>query len=193
MNLNKTGELLKSLRKSKNMTQKEIADKIGVLPKTVSKWETGHGFPDVSTISSIAEILGVSSDTILSGELKTNTEDSGNMKRTKYYVCNNCGSIVQGTGNFGVTCCGKELKALELNKSDERHKIKVEEIENDYYITINHEMTKEHFIEFVSYVTYDKVLTVRLYPEQEAAVRFPKIHGGKIYYCCNKHGLFCNS
>ena len=83
MDLNKNGKLLCDLRKSKGMTQKQIADKLGILPKTVSKWETGHGFPDVSTVSALAEILGVSEKTILAGEISQNLEESGNMKRTK--------------------------------------------------------------------------------------------------------------
>ena len=41
MNLSKNGELLRDLRKSRGMTQKQVADRLGVLPKTVSKWETG--------------------------------------------------------------------------------------------------------------------------------------------------------
>lgn len=49
MNLRKNGKLLCDLRKAKGMTQKEVDDKLGIVPKTVSKWETGHGFPDVST------------------------------------------------------------------------------------------------------------------------------------------------
>ena len=51
-------------------------------------------------------------------------------------------------------------------------------------------MSKEHFISFISYVGVDRVLTVRLYPEQDATVRIPKMYGGKILFCCNKHGLF---
>ena len=67
MNLIESGKLLSELRRSKGMTQKQVADKLGVLPKTVSKWETGHGFPDVSSVSTLAEVLEVSVDTILSG------------------------------------------------------------------------------------------------------------------------------
>lgn len=190
MNLSKNGKLLCDLRKAKGMTQKEVADILGVVPKTVSKWETGHGFPDVSMVSALADILGVSEKTILSGNLELNLEEAGNMKRTKFYVCPCCGSFMQGTGNSQVVCCGKQLEALKATSADDKHTINVSEIEDDFYIEFNHEMTKEHYIGFVAYIRFDRVLTVRLYPEQDATVRFPKMYGGKLYYYCNTHGLF---
>lgn len=190
MDLNKNGKLLCDLRKAKGMTQKEVADILGVVPKTVSKWETGHGFPDVSTVSALADILGVSEKTILSGDLEQNLESANNMKRTKFYVCPCCGSFMQGTGNSQVVCCGKQLEVLKAVSTDDEHTINISEIEDDYYIEFNHEMTKEHYISFVSYVRFDRVLTIKLYPEQDSAVRFPKMYGGKIYFYCSKHGLF---
>ena len=190
MDLNKNGKLLCDLRKAKGLTQKQVADKLGIVPKTVSKWETGHGFPDVSTVSALADILGVSEKTILSGDLEQNLESANNMKRTKFYACPHCGSFLQGTGNGQVVCCGKQLEALTAVSADDEHTINISEIEDDYYIEFNHAMTKEHYISFVSYVRFDRVLTIKLYPEQDSAVRFPKMYGGKIYFYCSKHGLF---
>lgn len=190
MDLIKNGKFICDLRKSKGMTQKQIADKLGIVPKTVSKWETGHGFPDISILSALAEILGVSERVLLSGNLIKNAEEVGNMKKTKFYVCPKCGSVMQGIGECQISCCGKLLEELEVKQADENHEIKISEIENDCYIEFEHEMTKEHYIEFVSYVALDRVLTVKLYPEQACALRFPKMYGGKIYYYCNRHGLF---
>lgn len=190
MDLSKNGKLLCDLRKAKGMTQKQVADRLGVLPKTVSKWETGHGFPDVSTVSALADILGVSERTALSGNLELNTEKAGNMKRIKFYVCPCCGSFMQGTGRSQVICCGKQLEPLKAAAADDEHAARISEVEDDYYIEFNHKMTKEHYISFAAYVRFDRVLTVKLYPEQDPAVRFPKMYGGKIYYCCSKHGLF---
>ena len=190
MDLNKNGKLLCDLRKAKGLTQKQVADKLGIVPKTVSKWETGHGFPDVSTVSALADILGVSEKTILSGDLEQNLESANNMKRTKFYVCPCCGSFMQGTGNGQVVCCGKQLEALTAVSADDEHTINISEIEDDFYIEFNHAMTKEHYISFVSYVRFDRVLTIKLYPEQDSAVRFSKMYGGKIYFYCSKHGLF---
>lgn len=190
MDLIKNGKFICDLRKSKGMTQKQIADKLGIVPKTVSKWETGHGFPDISILSALAEILDVSERVLLSGNLIKNAEEVGNMKKTKFYVCPKCGSVMQGIGECQISCCGKMLEELEVKQADENHEIKISEIENDCYIEFEHEMTKEHYIEFVSYVALDRVLTVKLYPEQACALRFPKMYGGKIYYYCNRHGLF---
>ena len=190
MDLTKNGKLLCDLRKAKGLTQKQVADILGVSPKTVSKWETGHGFPDVSTVSALADILGVSEKTILKGDLEQNLESANNMKKLKFYVCSDCGSFMHGTGNSKVMCCGKQLEALKKVTADAEHAVRISEIEDEYYLEFNHEMTKEHYISFVSYVRFDRVLTVKLYPEQDAAVRFPKMYGGKLYCYCNKHGIF---
>lgn len=190
MDLTKNGELLKLLRKSKNLTQKEIADRLGVVPKTVSKWETGHGFPDVSMLSSLADILGVSERILLSGSLIKNTADTGNMKKTKFYVCPHCGSIMQGVGECQALCCGKILEPVKAQLQNENHMLTITDDGDEFYIEINHPMTKEHYILFVAYVRFDKVLAVRLYPEQDCAVRIAKMHGGKFVYYCNAHGLF---
>ena len=191
MDLSKNGKLLRDLRKQKGMTQKEIADKLGIVPKTVSKWETGHGFPAVEFLSKLADLLGVSEKILIEGDLVKNGGETGNMKRTKFYACEHCGSIMQGVGKCEMVCCGKKLEPLTVQKIDEKHGVKISEIENDYYIEFSHDMTKEHFISFVSYVRFDSVLTVKLYPEQDSAVRISKMRGGKLYFYCNKHGLFC--
>ncbi len=190
MDLNKNGKLLRDLRKSKGMTQKELAEKLGIVPKTVSKWETGHGFPDISTLSVLADALGVSERMLLVGDFLQNRKEIGNMKRTKFYVCEQCGSFLQGTGEAQPICCGKPLAPLQPKKKDIQHEMKISEIDDEFYIEFSHAMTKEHYIVFVAYMNYDRVLTVRLYPEQDAAVHFPKMYGGKFYYYCHQHGLF---
>lgn len=193
MDLTENGKLLYTLRKAKGMTQKQVADRLGVQPKTVSKWETGHGFPDVSTLSDLADIFGVSERTLLSGRLERNMQEVGNMKNTKFYICPHCGSFEQGIGEGQPICCGKPLPPLQAQPETHAHALTITEIEEDYYIEFHHDMTKEHFISFVAYVACDRVLTVKLYPEQDAAVRFPKMFGGKIYYYCNQHGLFVHA
>ena len=190
MNLCQNGKLLRDLRKAKGMTQKQIADKLGVQPKTVSKWETGHGFPDTSLLTELAKLLGVSTDALLSGSLSHNAENTGNLSRISFFVCPHCGGIMHGTGEFQISCCGKRLLPLEAAKSGGEHSLTVEEIENDFYVTFDHEMNKEHYISFVSYVACDRVLTVKLYPEQDHSARFPKMYGGKLYFYCSRHGLF---
>ena len=190
MDLKKNGALLRRLRVAKGMTQKQIAERLGVVPKTVSKWETGNGFPEVSTVAMLADLLGVSERMLLSGEEKQNAEEVGNMKRTQFYICPHCHGMMQGTGKGKIICCGKPVAPLQAQQADDRHGVRISSVEDDYYIEFDHEMTKTHFIRFVSYVRFDRVLTVRLYPEQDAAVRFPRMYGGTLCFCCSEHGLF---
>lgn len=190
MDLNKSGILLAKLRKSKGMTQKEVADILGVEAKTVSKWERGRGFPDVSFVSALSDIFGVNERILLSGNLVENKEETGNMKRNRYFVCPHCGSIVHGVGNYNISCCGKKLSPLLPKPCDKEHRIEISECENDFYVKFNHNMTKEHYISFISYASYDRVLLIRLYPEQDCTARFPKMYGGKLYFYCTKDGLY---
>ena len=190
MDLSKTGNLISELRKEKGLTQKAVAEKLGVCPKTVSKWETGHGFPDVSLISELSKIFQVDVSKLLDGEMPKIKPEVGNVKRTKFYVCEKCGNILTSMGNSEINCCGRTLSPLKAKEADEAHKLNVEKIEDEYYITFPHPMTKEHYISFVSYVRFDRVLTVKLYPEQDGELRFPQMRGGKMYYYCNNHGFF---
>ena len=150
MDLSKNGKLLRALRKEKQLTQKQVADKLGVVPKTVSKWETGHGFPDVGIITELAKIFSVSEKTLLSGYLNTNKLQTGNMKNNKFYVCPICGCQMQGLGECQVICCGKELFPLTPKTPDEAHKPLIIDLEGDFYITFNHEMTKQHYLQFLT-------------------------------------------
>ena len=144
MNQYVTGTMIRHLRESRDLTQHQLAEKISVSDKAISKWETGHGFPDISTLSALADIFGVSERTLLSGSLEPNSKNTGNIKRIKFYVCPSCGGFIQAVGNSQVICCGKQLEPLKAKKSDEEHVLKILEIEGDYYIEIAHEMTKEH-------------------------------------------------
>ena len=193
MNPEKIGSLIFQLRKEKNLTQKQLGEKLGLSDKTISKWERGLGCPDISLLRDISKIFNVNIEKILLGDLQENDINGGNMKRIKFYVCPNCGNVINSTGDGDFSCCGRKLEALVPKVIDENHSINIEEVENDYYIEINHEMTKEHFISFVAYVTYDRVLLIKLYPEQSPTVRFPRLCGkferGKFYMYCNQHGL----
>ena len=65
MDYNHMGDLISSVRKSKNMTQKELADLLHVTDKAVSKWERGISCPDIGTLPALADILGISTDELL--------------------------------------------------------------------------------------------------------------------------------
>ena len=68
MDTMKTGAYLATLRKNANMTQQDVADRLGVSNKTISKWESGGGFPDIVILPALAELYGVSADELLAGE-----------------------------------------------------------------------------------------------------------------------------
>ena len=190
MDLTKTGKLIAEQRREMGLTQKALADKLGICAKTVSKWETGHGFPDVCLISALSEIFQIDTAKLLSGEMPQIKPEVGNVKRTKFYVCEKCGNVLTALGNAEILCCGKKLVPLRAEKTDTEHMPEVQKTEDDYYITFSHPMTKEHYISFVSYVRFDRVLTIKLYPEQNAEVRFPQMRGGKLYFYCSENGLF---
>ena len=111
------------------------------------------------------------------------------MKNIKFYVCPDCGNIMTSAGGGELSCCGRRLTAMTAQKADEEHKVNIQCIEDDYYITFPHPMSKDHHILFAAYVTYDKMIFARLYPEQGSEVRIPQLHGGKLYICCSRHGL----
>lgn len=189
MDCSKIGNLIFDLRREKGMTQKQVADKLNISDKAVSKWERGIGCPDVCLLTELSELFGVNVQQLLSGSLDQNDVSGGNMKRIKFYVCPTCGNIISATGSGDVSCCGRRLEPLKAVEPNDTHKAVVEQIENDFFITFDHEMTKQHYISFVAYVMMDRVLTIKLYPEQSAQVRFPKMCGGELYYYCVNHGL----
>lgn len=190
MDCGKVGDLLYTLRKEKGMTQKNVADVLNISDKAVSKWERGLGCPDVSLLNELSKLFGVNIEKILSGDLDPRDADGGNMKRIKFYVCPNCGSIITATGESEISCCGRKLDALTVKPEDAKHKISVDVVDDEYYVTVDHEMSKTHYISFAAYVSCDRVLVIKLYPEQNAEVSFPKMRRGQLYVCCNQHGLF---
>ena len=190
MNTYVTGATIKMLREKRNMTQAELAGKIGVSSKTISKWETAKGLPDISLLQPLAKVLGVSVIELMNGEHIINKNISANMLRSKFYACPICGNAVHSTGDAVVSCCGITLPALEAEEADDGHAITIEHVEDEQYLTIHHAMTKEHYISFAAFVTSDRFQMVKLYPEGNAQARMQLWGRGTLYFYCNKHGLF---
>lgn len=190
MNIDESAKLLRTLRTAKGMTQRELAERLHVLPKTVSKWETGNGFPDVALIAPLAEALGVSAEALLGGKTEENAKEAGNMKRSKIYRCPACGNVIFQTGKAEAECCGQSLAPLRANDADEGHCAQFAETDGEYYVAFGHEMSKAHSIEFVACLTDDSAFVKKLYPEQDASCRVPIFRRGKYYCFCNLHGLF---
>lgn len=89
-----------------------------------------------------------------------------------------------------VSCCGITLPPLEAEDADENHQIKFEKVEDEYFVSVDHPMTKEHYISFIAYYTGDRFEFVKLYQEANAEVRLSGHKHGTIYWYCNHHGLF---
>ena len=190
MNNYVTGTTVKQLRESRHMTQAELAEKIGVSSKTVSKWETAKGLPDISLLQPLAGALGISVIELMSGKHITNKNVSANMLRCKFYVCPVCGNVIHSFGNTVVSCCGITLPPLEAEDADDDHALTIEKVEDEHFVTVHHPMTKDHFISFLAFATSDRLQLVKLYPEGNAETRLQLRGMGTIYYYCNRNGLF---
>ena len=184
-----TGTTVRRMREDKSLTQNELADILGVSSKTVSKWETAKGLPDISLIEPLAKALNVSVSELFSGEIVTNKNTSSNGLRAKFYVCPVCGNVIHSMGDAVVNCCGITLPPLTAEAFDTDHEITVEKVEDEYFVSVKHDMTKTHFISFLAFVTSDRMQFIKLYPEGNAETRINPRGGGILYAYCNRHGL----
>lgn len=184
-----TGATIKTLREKRGITQTQLADVLGVSGKAISKWETAKGLPDITLIEPLAKALGVSVMELMSGDTIINKNISSNILLSRFYVCPLCGNIIRTTGDTLISCCGITLPPLEAEETDENHRITIENVENEHFISINHDMTKEHYISFIAYLTTDRVQFVKFYPEGNADTRMQLRGRGNLYIYCNKHGL----
>ncbi|HEY8499803.1 MAG TPA: helix-turn-helix domain-containing protein [Clostridia bacterium] len=185
-----TGETIKRLREKKKLTQSELAQRIYVSDKTISKWETNKGLPDINILSDLAAALSVSVPELLTGDVAENRNVSANMRRSKFYVCPVCGNVVHSIGEGAFSCCGIRLPEVIAEETDSEHRILCESVEDELYIHIDHLMEKGHYISFVALVTDNQIQLEKLYPEQAAELRFRRVGHGKLYAFCNRHGLF---
>lgn len=190
MNTYVTGSTIKQLREKRNITHGTLAERIGVSSKTISKWETAKGLPDISLLQPLAQALGISVIELMNGEHIINRNVSANMLRCKFHICPICGNVIHSLGNAVVSCCGITLPALEAEETDDDHAITIENVEDEHFVTVHHPMTKAHYISFIAFVTSDRIQMVKLYPEGNAETRLQLRGKGHLYYYCNQHGLF---
>lgn len=190
MDNTKIGRLIYQLRKEKNLTQLQLAEQLNISDKAVSKWERGLGCPEVSLLPELSKIFNIDLEEFLSGKLDDNDILGGNMKKLCFYICPNCTNMITAMADTNITCCGKKLSPLQPKKAPENECLIVERIENDFYITSQHPMEREHYISFVALLTIDSLIIRRQYPEWELQVRIPVFSHGRLLWCCNKHGLF---
>ncbi|MCI9170691.1 MAG: helix-turn-helix domain-containing protein [Lawsonibacter sp.] len=184
----KTGTLIRTLRTQKGLTQKALAEAVGVGDKAVSKWERGLGCPDVSLLPKLSQVLGVGLEALLSGALDANDQERGNMKKMKFYVCPGCGNLITAATEASVSCCSRTLLPLEPQKPEEP--LSVEKIDDSWFISSPHPMTKEHYVSFAALLTGDTLFLRRLYPEWDLQTRIPAFGHGILLWYCTQHGLF---
>lgn len=190
MNQYVTGSAIKKLREKCHLTQAELAAKLSVSDKTISKWETGKGYPDISLLEPIAKVFGISITELISGNPILNVNVSANMLRSNLYVCPVCGNVLHSMGEAAIHCHGILLSPCIGEETDETHMIFIEGIEDEYYVRIDHDMTKHHHISFIAGLSVDKMHMIKLYPEGSAEVRIKKSGLKKILFYCNRDGLF---
>ena len=190
MNPYVTGTVIKELREKSHLTQAELAKKLKVSDKTVSKWETARGYPDITLLEPIAEVFGVSITELFSGNTVRNTNRAANMMRSRFYVCPICGNTLHSMGEAAITCHGVTLTPCEAEEANEEHRIFTEAAEDEFFVQVEHEMKKEHYISFVAAISPDRIQMVKLYPEWNAEARFQRDSVQKIVFYCNKDGLF---
>lgn len=190
MNQYVTGAVIKELREKNKMTQLQLADKLGVSDKTVSKWETAKGYPDITLLEPIAEAFSVSVTELISGNAVYNSNVSANVLKSKFYICPICGNVICSMGEAVIHCHGVLMTAAEPEEADGNHKIYVERIEDEYYVRIEHDMTKNHYISFIAAQSSDRIQMVKLYPEGNAEARFQISGVKRILFYCNRDGLF---
>lgn len=190
MDAQKTGALIRRIRTEKRMTQKELATYLHVSDKAISKWERGAGCPDIALIEGLSAALGVDAQSLLTGDEKRRKESGGNMRRMGFYVCPVCQNVLTATAAAEISCCSLRLKPLIAQPIDDKHRPTMTDIEGETYLTVQHPMEKSHFIRFIACVGSERVLLVRLYPEQGAEMRIPHMARCKLLICCSEDGLF---
>ena len=189
MDNEKIGALIRRLRREQGLTQRGLAEQLGLSDKAVSKWERGLGCPEVSFLPRLSEIFGVDLERMLRGDLTPNELVGGNMKKLSYYVCPTCGNLTFCTGQAEVSCCGRKLAALVPQKAREEEKLTVELVETDWFITSSHPMRKDDYISFVAFATGDRLQVVKQYPEWDLQVRIPARGHGLLLWYSEKQGL----
>lgn len=188
MNAQKTGSLILEARTKLNMTQKELAEKINVSEKAVSKWENGRGCPDITILPSLSKVLQIDIESILRGDLSKNKSKGGNMQRLKIYRCPDCGNIITSTNQIDLSCCGHTLKELIPEDEADSSIIKsVEESDSQFFVTFKSPMTKTDYIAGIVTLAYDRTTVIPMFAEQEPSVTLPQISGVKIFVITNNN------
>lgn len=183
------GELIRKLRTDMGLTQKQLAEQLHVSDKAVSKWECGNGCPDLSLLTALSFFFGTDIQVLLNGRIDKNETEKGDMKKLRFYVCRGCGNIITSTSDVAVTCCGSRLSALKPRAAEDSEKLTLKDIGGEWYVTSDHEMSKENFISFAAYLNDSTAMIFRQYPEWAMQVRMPLYRSGWLVWYSAKEGL----
>lgn len=190
MNYEKIGQLIRQLRTEKGLTQEALAKILHVTNKTISKWECGNGCPEVSLFPALSATLEVDFSALFSGNLEEKQKNSGNFRHLNFYICLNCGNIVTSVAPTSIACCGKMLQPLTTQKAEGENTLQIEWMDDEYFISSQHEMTRDHYITCVGLMSSDQLILRKLYPEWDLQVRMPPTAGAQLIWHCSRHGLF---
>lgn len=190
MDQKKTGALIRVLRLEKGLTQQGLAELLGVSNRAVSKWERGLGSPDLSLLPALSLQLGVDLAGLLSGGLPEPDNTGGSMKHIRFFVCPQCGDLITATGEAAVSCCGRRLEPLPVQKPGEAHSLQIHPVEDEWFITSGHPMEKGHCLSFLALVTGERATVMKCWPEWDLQQRIPRRGHGMLYWHCTQHGLF---
>lgn len=185
-----TGATIKELREKQGLTQAQLAERLSVSDKAVSKWETGAGYPDITLLEPIAGALRVSVAELLAGAAVQNANVGANMLKSGFYVCPVCGNSIHAMGQAHVSCHGITLPPLAPEPVDEDHALRVSCEGDELYVQVDHAMSKLHHVVFLAAMSPDCVQIARLYPEGPAETHFKRSGVSALYLYCNRDGLF---
>ncbi|MFP5528521.1 helix-turn-helix domain-containing protein [Peptococcus simiae] len=189
MDAQRIGQLIKSQRQGKGLTQRQVADQLHISDKTISKWECGAGIPDISLLPALSNLLNIDLASLLQGDLNINPQLGDNMKNTCFYLCPHCQNLIISTDKSAVSCCGERLTAQPAKKAAPGQALTVEVIEDSYYISSDHPMTKDNYIAFLALLTGDSLFLRKLYPEWNLQSRLPKLAHGRLLWYSKAEGL----
>lgn len=190
MDNERTGSLIRRLRIERKLTQKQLADSLSVTDKAVSKWERGYGAPDPAYLAPLAEVLGISTEALLKGDLEEEAPASGNLKKMVFFACPKCGNVVFALKNSEVCCCGRRLKPLPSSKAKPGEALAVIRDGDELLISSDHPMTRSDYISFIALVSSDTCLIRKLYPEWTPDIHLPLvIRHGLLFHYSSRKGL----
>ena len=152
--------------------------------------ERGRGAPDISLLPALSEALGVDTKALLRGDLEENEMTNGNLKNMRFYVCPDCGNLLTSTDGGTISCCGKQLEPLPVQKAAEEDRLDISVSDGEWYVTGGHAMERGHHISFLAFLTGDTLVMKKLYPEWGLEVRLPYFAHGTLLWYCTRHGLF---